>query len=51
MTKAFVDARPEAASHPDAGLDAAVEDITVLPPGQAAWFTVVVPTRNEQDGV
>jgi dolichol-phosphate mannosyltransferase len=54
MTKAFVeDARPEVASHSDAvaGYDAVVEDITVLPPGQVAWFTVVVPTRNEQDGV
>ncbi|HEX4727920.1 MAG TPA: glycosyltransferase, partial [Jatrophihabitans sp.] len=33
------------------GLEAGVEEITCLPPGQAAWFTVVVPTRNEQDGV
>jgi len=52
MTKAIADARPEAASRADAaaGPDA-VEEITCLPPGQAAWFTVVVPTRNEQDGV
>ena len=26
-------------------------DLTVLPPGQAAWFTIVIPTRNEADNV
>jgi dolichol-phosphate mannosyltransferase len=53
MTKAVADARPEAVSRADTpvGTEDGVEDITCLPPGQAAWFTVVVPTRNEQDGV
>src|ERR1700704_6644304 len=55
MTKAFAEARPKEAAPSQvavAGQDAVgVEDITCLPPGQAAWFTVVVPTRNEQDGV
>ncbi|MGN6090281.1 MAG: glycosyltransferase, partial [Actinomycetales bacterium] len=27
------------------------EDITTLPPGTAAWFTVLIPTRNEESGV
>jgi glycosyltransferase involved in cell wall biosynthesis len=26
-------------------------DLTVVAPGEAAWFTVVVPTRNEADNV
>ncbi|MDQ1749188.1 MAG: dolichol-phosphate mannosyltransferase [Pseudonocardiales bacterium] len=27
------------------------EEVTVLPPGKAPWFTVIVPTRNESGGV
>ena len=26
-------------------------DLTVLPPGTAAWFTIIVPTRNEEGSV
>ena len=27
------------------------EDLTVLPPDTAAWFTIIVPTRNEEGSV
>ncbi len=29
----------------------ATQDLTVLPPDKAAWFTVIVPTRNEEASV
>ncbi len=30
---------------------AAPHDLTVLPPDAAAWFTIIVPTRNEEGSV
>ena len=27
------------------------KDLTVLPPNSAAWFTIIVPTRNEEGSV
>jgi dolichol-phosphate mannosyltransferase len=48
----IADARPAAFPPQHRGAqEAAVEDITCLPPGEGAWFTVIVPTRNEQDAV
>ncbi|MDT4959232.1 MAG: dolichol-phosphate mannosyltransferase [Pseudonocardiales bacterium] len=31
--------------------DLVAEEVTVLAPDTAAWFTVIVPTRNEESGV
>ncbi len=54
MTKSISDVRPgvptDAAE--SSGLPEEIpEEITVLPPGVAPWFTVIVPTRNEAGNV
>jgi len=33
------------------GTDVVPDDVTVLPPDLAAWFTIIVPTRNEEGSV
>ena len=56
MTK-FVDAaRPETIQDgPDLQVEPAPapapHDLTVLPPDAAAWFTIIVPTRNEEGSI
>lgn len=54
MTRIANAARPETISDGVAEpVEAAAEpvDLTVLPPDAAAWFTIIVPTRNEEDSV
>ena len=41
----------EPTSAPEAPGDSAPRDITVLAPGQTAWFTVIIPTRDEAETV
>src|SRR6478735_5850046 len=50
MTKSISDVRPGVPT--DATKSSGIpEEITVLPPGMAPWFTVIVPTRNEAGNV
>jgi putative flippase GtrA len=54
LTRIVDAARPEATEDgPDFEVESAArpEDLTVLPPDAAAWFTIIVPTRNEEGSV
>jgi putative flippase GtrA len=54
LTRIVDAARPEAIQDgQDLQVESAFEpqDLTVLPPDAAAWFTIIVPTRNEEGSV
>ncbi|MDQ1739052.1 MAG: hypothetical protein QOE53_704, partial [Pseudonocardiales bacterium] len=54
MTRIVDAARPETVQdEPDYQAESALEpqDLTVLSPDAAAWFTIIVPTRNEEGSV
>jgi dolichol-phosphate mannosyltransferase len=54
LTRIVDAARPKAAPEgPALQIESAIEpqDLTVLPPDAAAWFTIIVPTRNEEGSI